>query len=108
MKNHENLSTNTVCVSLWTHRRVLQMIFWDSRDIIQVAKKNLDEKYFFIMEIFVSENFEIWKLLNFQNLKKTQNIWKFQFFQILKKIKMFYFFSEIEFEYWNISSIAMK
>ena len=64
-KTHEKLPTNGVCISLRTRRRVLQMIFWDSRDIIQVAKKNLDEKYFFIMEKIDFKNFEILLFLRF-------------------------------------------
>ena len=59
MKNHEKLAPSTAFICLRTHRRVLRMVFWDSGDIIQVAKKNLDGKYFFIAEIFVLENFEI-------------------------------------------------
>jgi len=50
------------------------MVFWDCRDIVQVAKKNLDEKYFFIMEIFVSENFEIRKFSKSEKSKFSKNI----------------------------------
>ena len=54
------------------------MLFWDSRDIIQVVKKYLGEKYVFIIEIFVSENFEIRKFS--KNLKIFKFFLEFQYF----------------------------
>ena len=32
------------------HPNIYRIAFWDSRGIIQIAKKKPDEKYFFIME----------------------------------------------------------
>ena len=70
--------TITVCISLWTHRRVLQGIFWDSRDIIQVTKKiwmkNICSSWWFLFH----KNLKFKNVENFENLKKKT---KFIFFR---------------------------
>ena len=94
-------SPNTVYIFLWTRHRVLQIIFWNSRDIIQIVKKNWDEKYFFIVEKKKFKIFKIskiskisiffWKLniLTFWKFFEFWDFWKFRKFLDFWKFRKF-------------------
>ena len=97
-------SPNTVYIFLWTRHRLLQIIFWDSRDIIQIVKKNRGGKYFFIVEKKKFKIFKISKISKISNFfEKTQHFdilknlefwdfWKFRKFLRFSKIKKFRIF----------------
>ena len=107
MKNHEKNFPNTVYIFLRTRHRVHQLIFWDSRDIIQIVKKNWDEKYFFIVEKKKFKIFKISKISKISIFLKTQHFGILKNFRILRflKISKVFRFLKIS-KFFEISKIS--
>ena len=83
-KNRERMFyTHGLCIaSLWTHRRVSQMIFWDSRLLKKIETKNMFSSWRFSFSDFFPENLKILKLSKML-ISSFENLWIFKIYQKL-------------------------